>query len=82
LVSSSEFFSISSLNLKRTLALTTGGLLDQSLNAFLAFSTARFTSAFEAKLTLEVSSPVAGLYTFPVLFEDPSKILPSTKWFN
>jgi hypothetical protein len=34
-----------------------------------------------AKLTLEVSSPVAGLKTLLVLFEEPSKVVPFTKCF-
>ena len=54
LIISSEFFSINSLNLNNTRALWTGGFLDQSINAFLAFSTAKSTSDLEAKLTSEV----------------------------
>jgi len=52
LVSSSEFFSINSLNLNIILALWAGGFLDQSIKAFLAFSTARSTSDLEAKFRL------------------------------
>ena len=58
-----------------------GGLLDQSVNAIFAFSTARSTSALEARFTLKFYSPVAGLKTLLVLFEEPSKSLPSTKCF-
>ena len=42
-VSSSEFFSISSLNLNITLALWRGGVFDHDSKAFNAFSTAVLT---------------------------------------
>ena len=78
-VISSKFFSISSLNLNITRALFTGGILDQLINASLAFRTATSTSAFEARFTSDVCSPVAGLNTFEVLLEEPLNNLPFTK---
>ena len=68
-----------SLNLNTILALCAGGFLDQSPNAFFAFSTAKSTSALEAKLTSADCSPVAGLKTFDFFFEDPLLIFPSIK---
>ena len=65
LVNSSEFFSINSLNLNKTLALDKGGLLDQISNAYFAEITALFKSSLLARLTSALISPVAGLNTFP-----------------
>ena len=76
---SSEFFSINSLNLNSTLALCAGGFLDQSVNAFFAFSTAKFISDLVAKFTSAVCSPVAGLKTLDVFFEEPLVIFPFIK---
>ena len=78
-VSSSEFFSISSLNLNIILALWSGGLLDQDSKAFCAFDTASDTSFVEANFTSALCSPVAGLNTLLVLLESPEKFLPPTK---
>ena len=50
-VSSSEFFSISSLNLNSILALVIGGVSAHSGKAFDATFIAAFTSDFDAKLT-------------------------------
>jgi len=73
-VSSSEFFSIKSLNLNKILALCNGGTCDHFINALLAISTASSTSFFVAKFTFAETSPVAGLNTSEVLFEVPEKI--------
>ena len=78
-VSSSEFFSINSLNLNITLALCNGGLLDQFSKAFFALSTASLTSLVVANLTSAVCSPVAGLKTLPALFDSPENFFPLTK---
>ena len=46
--------------------------------AFEALKTASLTSLVEANLTSALCSPVAGLKTFPLLFDEPGKILPFT----
>ena len=73
-MSSSEFFSISSLNLKITRALWRGGFNDHSSNAFFAIITDWSKSDLDASLTSFTCSPVAGLNTFPFLSEVPEII--------
>ena len=61
-----------------TLALCIGGFSDHVSKAFDAISTAWSKSFFVPSETSLSCDPVAGLKTFPLLLDEPGKILPFT----